>query len=287
MLLKNTEKIDKTDIRIIPRQYIENENFLFVSDAYRISQVLQNLLENSLKYTFSGTIEIGYKLEKNDGEEIIDFYVKDTGVGIPQDQAEGLFDKYRTTGSNAKNASIATGFGLYISKNVASLLGGDLTFETSSNGTTFHLKVPYVQAGMQKDLSHQIATKAEKRKMHYPDKTVLIVEDEEANFKLLEVMLRKTNVMIKRAYNGKQAVDYIKGGNHTDLVLMDVRMPIMNGYEATEIIKQFDPSIPVIIQTAFAFSNDRERGFGSGCDEYLSKPIKASDLYLLLEKFFD
>jgi PAS domain S-box-containing protein len=288
LLLKAKEKIDKTDIEIFPRQFIENENFLFLSDAYRISQVLQNLLENSLKYTFSGTIEIGYKIEKTGGDEWIDFYVKDTGVGIPQEQAEVLFDKYRTTGSDARNASIATGFGLYISKNVASLLGGDLTFETSTgNGTTFHLKVPYLQAGTPKYQSQQIATKAEKRALHYPDKTVLIVEDVEANFRLLEVMLRKTNVKIERAYNGKQAVDYIKGGKHADLILMDVRMPVMNGYEATELIKQFDPSIPVIIQTAFAFSNDREKGFGSGCDEYLSKPIKARDLYLLLEKFFD
>lgn len=287
LLLKNKEKIDKTNIEIIPRQYIENENFLFISDAYRIGQVLQNLLENSLKYTFGGAIEIGYRLEKNDGKEWIDFYVKDTGVGIPPEQVTGLFEKFRITGSDAKNTSIATGFGLYISKNVATLLGGDLTFETNvGNGTTFHLKVPYLQADSQKFASRKIETNAHKRALHYPGKTVLIVEDEEANFKLLEVMLRKTGVKIKRAFNGKQAVDYVTDGSPVDLVLMDVRMPIMNGYEATEMIKKYDPSIPVIIQTAFAFSNDKEKGFGSGCDEYLSKPIKASDLYVLLDKFF-
>jgi len=287
ILLKNKEKLEKSNIEIKACQHIENENYLFISDAFRISQVLQKLTENALKYTFFGTIEIGYQIEKSGSDEWIDFYVKDTGVGISPEMKGVLFDKFRVAGSDPYKASIATGFGLYISKSIARLLDGDLTFETSKgDGTTFHLKLPFHKVNHENNKLEKTAGNAEKRALHYPNKTILIAEDEETNFKLLEVMLRKTNVKIERAYNGKQAVDYIKGGNHADLVLMDVRMPIMNGYEATELIKNFAPTLPVIIQTAFAFNNDREKGFGSGCDEYLSKPIKASDLYLILEKFF-
>jgi hypothetical protein len=115
----------------------------------------------------------------------------------------------------------------------------------------------------------------------------MIAEDDDSNFKLLDVMLRKTHATIKRTFNGKQAVDYVKGGNDVDLVLMDVRMPVMNGYEATEYIKAFNPDLPVIIQTAFAMSVDRENSFEAGCDDYLAKPIKATELYAILKRFLD
>jgi PAS domain S-box-containing protein len=287
MLLKNMEKLEKTGIEIIPKQHIENENFLFTSDAYRISQVLQKLIENALKYTFSGSIQIGYTIQEDEQDSWIDFYVKDSGVGVSRELEDVIFDKFKTSGNDPYKASAATGFGLYIAKNIARLLGGDLLLETASKkDATFHLKIPFRQATFEKSETPANA-KTEKKHLHFPDKIILIAEDEEPNFKLLEVMLRKTGAKIVRAHNGKQAVDYLQEGNHADLILMDVRMPVMNGFEATGQIKNINPTIPVVIQTAFAFVNDREKGFGSGCDEYLSKPIKASDLYLLLQKYLD
>jgi len=113
----------------------------------------------------------------------------------------------------------------------------------------------------------------------------LIAEDEDSNFQLLDLMLRKSRVKVLRAYNGKEAVEFIRGGKDFDLVLMDVRMPVMNGYEATAAIKVINPNIPVVAQTAFALSGDREISLDSGCDDYLSKPIKSDELYRIMSKY--
>lgn len=285
---KVKNKIDRAHIKFIPRQYVQDENLLFVSDPVRINQVLENLLGNAFKYTTSGSIEFGYTLlEENEGK-FIDFYVKDTGMGISDQEKDSLFNTTTPVGNNYMATAVGSELRLSISRNIAQLMHGDIRLESNPvKGSEFHFVLPYNPVLETDVLKSQGKPKVEKKEINWPDKTVLITEDEDSNFKLLEVMLRKTKVKIERAFNGKQAVNYVMGGNDVDLILMDVRMPVMNGYEATEHIKKFDPNIPVIIQTAFALSADRENSFGAGCDEYLSKPIKATELYKLMKQFLD
>ena len=280
------QKYEKENLKLITRQYRENENVLFVSDARRINQVLINLMENALKYTFDGFIEIGYKVLRQEDGEYICFHVKDSGTGIASERKEVIFDRFRQSSENYMNTQSGNGLGLSISRNVAHLMGGDLRVESAiGKGSTFYFMLPLTRTRAEFVLPQPPEPLRELRNNVWPEKTVLIAEDEDSNFILLEIMLQKTKVKIHRAYNGKQAVDYVLGGNNVDLVLMDVRMPVMNGFQATEHIKAFNPKLPVIVQTAFAMSGDRDTGLAAGCDEYLTKPIRATDLYRLMQKF--
>lgn len=281
-------KLDKGHIKLFPRQNIIDENLLFYSDPYRINQVLLNLLESTLKYTRQGSLEFGYKLLEQHEGKFIDFYVKNSGIGISEEEKNMIFDRFTQTDDNYMSPASGSGLGLSISRNIARLMNGDIKIESKKDkGSAFHFLLPFNPVLPSDLISEPHQQAQEKKDMDWPDKTVLITEDEDSNFKLLEIMLRKTRIKIERAFNGKQAVDYVIGGNDVDIILMDVRMPVMNGYEATEHIKKFSPSIPVIIQTAFALKGDKENSYGAGCDEYLSKPIKATELYRLMKNFLD
>jgi PAS domain S-box-containing protein len=280
------KKLDKDHIDFTFKQFRENENLLFYSDPVRINQVLANMLENAFKYSTEGAIEFGYTLTEESDFNYIDFYVRDSGASISNRQTEAIFNQIEQKSKTLLSTPGGAGLGLAISRNIARLMNGDIRLESKiGQGSAFHFLIPYNPVKTGADVEDSPTYQKEVNDMNWPDKTILIVEDEDSNFKLLEIMLRKTKVTIQRAFNGKQAVDYISEGNKSDLILMDVRMPVMNGYEATERIKKMHPKLPVIIQTAFALSGDREHSFEAGCDAYLSKPIKATDLYHLLKKF--
>ena len=149
---------------------------------------------------------------------------------------------------------------------------------------TFYFTIPYITE-KQVENNNQNIHPIEEESGQIKNLKILIAEDEDSNYQLLDVMLRKSRVKVLRAYNGKEAVELIRSGRDFDLVLMDVRMPVMNGYEATAAIKEINPNLPVIAQTAFALSGDREISLSAGCDDYLSKPIKSEELYRIMSKF--
>jgi CheY-like chemotaxis protein len=278
-------KFGKKHIRIVARQFNENKNYVFLSDWQRINQVISNLMNNALKYTFEGTIELGYSLRYINGKDYIDFYVKDTGIGIRKENFERIFDRFsRFTTSGDHSKTGGTGLGLAISKNLARLLGGDILVESVEHeGSSFHLILPFNE--IIDDHFEPEIVKAQIRNDSWANKTILIAEDEDSNFHLLEIMLRKTKARIIRAYNGKEAVDFIRGGKTVDFILMDVRMPLMDGYEATRLIKKFNPDIPIVAQTAYALSGDKENSLEAGCNDYISKPIRKADLFNVLTKY--
>jgi PAS domain S-box-containing protein len=279
------KKLGKKHIHIIARQFVENKNFVFISDGQRINQVISNLMNNALKYTFDGTIELGYTLRYINNKDHIDFYVKDTGIGIRKENFNKIFDRFsrfNVTGDFSKTGG--TGLGLAISKNLAKLLGGDILVESVEHqGSSFHLILPFKE--IIDDRFEPEVAETPVQKNTWANKTILIAEDEDSNFHLLEIMLKKTKAKIIRAFNGKEAVDFIRGGKTVDFILMDVRMPLMDGYEATRLIKKFDPDIPVVAQTAYALSGDRENSLEAGCDDYISKPIRKAELFGVLSKF--
>ena len=279
-------KYGKEHIQIFARQFREDQNFTFSSDTLRINQVISNLMSNALKYTKEGSIELGYEIQEKEQEKYIDFYVKDTGIGIKADNSEKIFNRFRQLDDSSTRQAGGTGLGLTISKNIARLLGGDITLKSSpGKGSSFHFTIPFIEI-----LQHKYEPQAEEistGKANWANKKILVAEDEDSNFHLLEIILRNTKVQLTRAYNGKEAIDIIRGGKEVDLILMDVRMPLMDGYEATAYIKKFNPEIPIIAQTAYALSGDREISLKAGCDGYISKPINRKELFTMISKFFD
>jgi PAS domain S-box-containing protein len=256
-------------------------NVTLHTDPYRLKQILSNLLDNALKFTENGVVNFGFNVN---GKHII-FYVQDTGIGIPEDKTEFIFQRFGKIESINRNLG-GTGLGLAISQNLATLLGGKLTLKSSSSeGSIFYLELPY-DGEQQIPFTHMADNFTEKQSYIWAGKKILVAEDEELNFKVIEIGLQKTKATILRAKNGKEAID-ILAINDIDIILMDIQMPVMNGYEALINIKQLHPSVPVIAQTAFALMEERERCLKYGFNDYISKPISISELLSKIDRYFN
>jgi PAS domain S-box-containing protein len=252
------------------------------ADGTKLLQILTNLLSNAFKFTDKGQIEFGYKL-KND---YLEFHVSDTGIGIPMDSHEKIFDRFYQVDYSSSRPYEGTGLGLSISKAYIELSGGKIRVESNpGEGTTFYFTIPYIKPGQPPKIEKEIIKP--ERKINIERKTVLIAEDVESNFQLLVGFLSLSNVNLIHARNGKEAIEICKSGKKIDLVLMDIKMPIMDGFEATGVITGMLPNVPVIAQTAYAFESDKKNILTRGFIDYISKPYKKDDLVELVEKYLD
>jgi PAS domain S-box-containing protein len=276
----------KEKIKIYLKKEFENQRMPIITDTLRLNQILSNLLYNALKFTETGYIEFGYSLVE-DKESMLRFYVKDTGFGIPKKMHELIFDRFRKVEDPVKLFR-GTGLGLAISKRLTELLGGKIWVESElGKGSIFYFTIPF-EKGEEK-ISMPATLYIPKVKYNWSGKTVLIVEDENTNYIFIEKALRNTNVKIFRAKNGKEAVKIFTERKNFDLILMDIKLPVMNGYEATKLIrKSLNPKkmIPIIAQTAFAMADEKERILNSGFDDYLSKPFSLKQLLEIIDKYF-
>lgn len=271
-------KQEKEHITIRLLNLNDDENSIFYSDEHRIRQVLTNLVGNALKFTEKGFVEFGYI--NNSDEKHIHFFVRDTGIGIPPDKLGIIFERFRQVQEGSTRRYGGTGIGLYISKHIIELLGGKIRVESEiDKGTTFTFTIPY-ETMLQEDESTSIFEPA-KKEYNWMGKTIVIAEDVETNFYFLSAILAQTNAKVMWARDGQEAVNLCENGGKVDLILMDIQMPKLNGYEATAIIKQLNPEITVIAQTAYAMPNDNLKCIEAGCNDYISKPINTS---LLLDK---
>ena len=247
---------------------------LVKSDYQRLLQVVTNLIKNALKFTNEGFVEIGYKV---DGEELF-LYIKDSGVGIEKEKKDVIFDKFRQADDAITRTFGGTGLGLAISKKIMDMLGGTIEVESEPNvGSTFTLRLNCVisKTDSKIDLNNTNGIQTSNSPL------ILVAEDEISNFKLIETILKRSSYEVVRAENGEEAVEMCKNNSNIRLVLMDIRMPIMDGLIATKKIKSFKPNLPIIAQTAYAMDGDEDKAKEEGCDDYISKPIKKD---LLLEK---
>lgn len=277
--------LKKLDLEFILKPGIENNHFSVYTDPLRIQQILTNLLDNAIKFTEKGSIEIGYNLEDAIKDSFIVFYIKDSGIGLSKDQQSKIFTRFTKFENDRKKLYRGAGLGLAICKNLSNLLGGDIWVESEVNkGSTFYFNIPFIQKS-----EKEIQNKEQEDKTidhDWSDKTILIAEDEESNFKFLEMALSKTKVKLKRALNGKEAIEKFQK-NSIDLILMDIKMPHMDGLEATKLIRQMDNEIPIIAQSAFAMENDEKISIQAGCSDYISKPLNKNRLIQLISVFFD
>lgn len=253
-------------------EHPESAVFIY-SDPERIKQILVNLLANALKFTDSGNISFGYKIN----QKLLEFFVKDTGLGIPEDKLEHIFERFGQVGDERQKAVSGTGLGLTISKNLVELLGGEMWVKSvPDKGSTFFFTIPYIK--VKSDTKSYINPVAKDKPLQEEEVTILVADDEEPNFVLLEMLLESPNRKILWAKNGLEAIKQVKENPVIKLILMDIKMPQMNGVEAMKQIKAIFPGLPILAQTAFAMDDDEKELLQAGFDDYIKKPVKTSEL---------
>ncbi len=249
-----------------------------ITDGTRLRQILQNILNNAIKFTTNGHIEYGYTCQKG----VVKFFVKDTGVGIAPGDMENIFDRFFQEEMEITRQYGGTGLGLSISKNLVELLGGQIWVESTKNmGSTFYFTLPLEQAeAMPRE--DNMASKTETSKQF----TILVAEDEELNYLYIEEVLSSLDVHLLHARNGHEALSISKEHPEIDLVLMDLKMPKLNGHEAAKQIRELYPKLPIVAQTAYAMTGDKEKTMDAGFDDYISKPMNPDKLIEVVEKFY-
>ncbi len=285
LFLKFSQKRDilgKQNIEISLRKSNPLSNFSIKTDPFRLKQVLTNLLDNALKFTDEGVIEFGYSIKE---KKQIEFFVQDTGIGISEEKLKIIFDWFRKAGDTEQKLYRGSGIGLTISYSLVGLLGGELNVKSESEkGSLFWFRLPYSKSSKENTaLEKGVDTALPVQNSNFEGKTILIAEDEDTNFYFLKIALLKHNFRILRAKTGQEVIDRVN--HYVDIILMDIKMPVMDGYEATKIIKSKYPHIPIIAQTAYAMHNEKERILAEGCDDYISKPVTLSKLLVLLNKY--
>jgi signal transduction histidine kinase/ActR/RegA family two-component response regulator len=271
-------KENKTPLYL--KRGLSNDKSIILTDEVKLNKILSNLIENALKFTNSGFIEYGYHQENS----ILKFYVKDTGIGIKPGKQGTIFERFSQEEKELSKNVGGLGLGLSIAKENAELLGGKITLNSEKGkGATFFVTIPYKPVNTEIDNSENYLTIEKQDKC-----TILIVEDEEVNYLYLEMLLEdeiEINCRILHAKHGKEAVEMCKENPEIDFILMDLKMPIMNGFEATKLIKEFKPDLPIVAQTAYTTREDKKKAFSAGCDDFISKPINEETLNEIMNKY--
>ena len=257
------------------------------TDENRLTQVFSNLISNALKHTSVGSITFGYDF-KNDGQEI-EFFVKDTGSGIDPDFIDQIFNAYASQDAEQQKGF---GLGLALCRIIVEKMGGHIHVKSKlGQGSTFIFELPFHGKIGGMSTSHRTTTTVStlgdvgKNKEGAAMKTILVAEDEESNYELVRIVLQKRYRLV-RARNGIEAVT-MNEDESPDLILMDIRMPEMNGLDATRIIKEVNPNRKVVALSAFAFDDNIKEAKAAGCDDFLAKPFRVEDLIETVKHYID
>ncbi len=262
--LKAREQNTSLELKVsLPEAEIE-----LIADETKLIQVLANLIDNALKFTHKGSVTFGYKIRENE----LEFFVQDSGIGIAPELHHEIFKRFHQVESTNTRKFGGSGLGLSISKAYVELMGGRIWVSSELNkGSVFYFTIPYNTASKDEvPITKAIPDSESDLKNR---RTLLIAEDEELNFNLLKEQLSGLNVNILRANNGVEAVELCRT-RVVDLILMDIKMPLMDGFMATRKIREFLPDIPIIAQTAYNTEADKELAYASGCTSFISKPLK-------------
>ena len=246
------------------------------TDGKKLESVLINLIKNAVKFTHAGRIDIGYKIR---AQQIV-FYVKDTGIGIPKERQSAVFDRFIQADVKDKNAYQGSGLGLSISQAYVNMMGGEINLESEVNkGSSFYLTIPHNSAveikSQQSDSKEWPSIKQNLK--------ILIVEDDEATDLYLTEILKNMSRQIQHASTGEEALEHIQNDD-IDVILMDVKLPEMDGYAITRRVRETNSHVVIIAQTAYAMKGDREKALDAGCDDYIAKPLKKEELLRLITK---
>ncbi|MCZ4695264.1 ATP-binding protein [Ancylomarina euxinus] len=258
------------------------EEAIIKTDREKLFAVLTNLVKNAIKYSEKGFIDIGYvKTGKH-----MEFYVKDTGIGIEKDRQQAIFKRFVQADISDKEARQGAGLGLAISKAYVEMLGGKFWVESEiDKGSTFYFTVPCELELKETTIASTELADGE-LDSQIRNLNILVAEDNEESALLLSILLKRNCDKISYVKNGYEAVEFCHNNPDVDMVFMDVKMPQMDGYEATQKLRQFNKDIVIISQTAFGLAGDKEKAIEAGCNGYISKPINKRELMILIERYF-
>ncbi|OFX27055.1 MAG: hypothetical protein A2033_06315 [Bacteroidetes bacterium GWA2_31_9] len=271
-------KAKEKKIHLYLKNGLPDNRSIILVDETKLCKIINNLIENALKFTHDGYIEVGYLLK----DKMLEIYVKDTGIGINLEKQEIIFDRFSQEEKGTSKLYGGLGLGLSIAKENAELLGGSVSLKSKKgNGSTFILTIPYKSDFIENEANPDYVNNNNE---HF---TILIAEDEEINYLYLEELLscNELKLIVLHAKNGQEAVDICKKNKEVNLILMDIKMPIMSGYEATKHIKELYPNLPIIAQTAYSTTEEKNFALSAGCDDFISKPIDEERLNLILSQY--
>lgn len=258
---------------------LNDDEAIIRTDRTKLVQILSNLINNSIKFNNQGgSVDFGYKLRDN----FIEFFVSDTGIGIPSEYHLKVFDTFFQVDNKMTRQFEGTGLGLSICKAYVQLLGGEIWLKSEQGeGTTFFFTLPF--ESVKTISSTDIVQSMPEKQIISGQHTILVAEDDANNFKLIQNWLADLNVKIIYAADGKEAVEKCKQEKSIDLVFMDIKMPVMDGYTATKQIRDFLPDIPIIAQTAYV--TDKDKAIESSCTDYICKPYDKKDVILKIKTY--
>lgn len=267
------------DSRVTLKQNLPpGQDIDIISDEVKFRQILSNLISNALKFTESGYVEVGYFLSGG----FLEFYVKDTGIGIDPKHHEEIFERFWRVEHTDYSLFRGLGIGLTLSRSFVKLMGGNIWLHSEpGKGSTFYFTIPFKQAVNKKE------GPGEPQIVDFKNHVILICEDDENNLYYFKELFSKTSTFILWAKTGKEAVKICSENPNINLVLMDLKMPEMNGWEATKIIKSMRPDLPVIAQTAHALTIETSQLNTKGFDDYVTKPIKKSELFEKIYRYMN
>lgn len=274
-------QINKAHLRLIKKEVPKYVNTTIQSDSGKLKQILVNLIHNALKFTNEGQIEYGFHSVTNDN---IVFYVSDTGIGIPENMRSIIFERFRKSADESVYVQDGIGLGLAIVKGLIQIFGGKIWLESElGSGSIFYFSIPYTPVKPQVAVEKTVDVNT----FNWSKHTILIVEDDSYNTALFTELLHSTKVNFLLANNGETAISIFNSDPKISLVLMDIKLPDISGFDLTVEFKKSKPQIPIIAQTAYAAEADRKRAIEVGCTDFISKPIKREQLLVTLSKYLN
>jgi PAS domain S-box-containing protein len=275
-------EVETKGMEFVFNKKLSPDESVVLTDREKIYAILTNLVKNAIKYSEKGFIEIGCFLKGM----YVEFYVKDTGMGIPADRQTAIFERFIQADISDKMALQGAGLGLSITKAYVEMLGGEIWVESKEGkGSIFSFTIPYT-INTQTRIHFQETHQGEENPVVTRGLKILIAEDDEISEILISMIFKNEKNEVLSVRTGIEAVDMLHAVKDIDLVLMDIQMPGMNGYEATRLIRQFNKHVVIIAQTAYGLLGDREKAIEAGCSDYISKPIEAKKLLSLIDKHF-
>lgn len=276
----NQINANKNSNEIITSYGLENGADYVMVDSNRLTQVINNLVTNALKFTKNGQVTVGYTID----DDKLKFFVIDTGVGIPHEQGNSIFSRYTQVDGKVSTTNGGSGIGLSICKAIVEIMNGEIWYESEVNvGSKFYFTIPYKTP----DIPKTTLIENKIMKIDLTGKSILITDDEASNRALFTAMFKPTNANLIMAKSGQQTIDIINSGQHVDLILMDIKMLGMDGYETTRQIRKIGINVPIIAQTAYIMGENRQMALDAGCNYYITKPIDIQELFSLIDSILN
>lgn len=272
-------------LELIYKPSLSESEACSVTDKHKLEGILTNLIKNAIKFTDQGGITFACSLRKEQDIEFLEFYVKDTGIGIPANRIEAIFNRFEQADIEDIRVHQGSGLGLAIAKSYIEMLGGVITVSSEVGlGSTFTFSIPYTKQLVKGSNDKDIITKEPKTALS--NLSVIIAEDDETSKMYFELIFNNEFKNITYTKTGKETIDKCRENPEINIILMDIKMPGMNGYDATREIRKFNSDVIIIAQTAFGLTGDREKAIEAGCNDYIAKPIKKEELEIIIKKHF-